>query len=247
MLPTGPTRLLAFDGVDDYISVNNSQNVSNPYDLERTNSFSLAAKITPGKTTFIGSSMDIINKVSGTSGYFLGLASGLAPLFGFTEGGVTKYMGASSGFGITQDVEGYIVATYDGSSNLNTGIVIHIYNSSGTISQRCTQAGGTLSNVGGTTLSGTIKNTTAIWFGRNTAITTRYFLGKQSHYSIWNVAFTNTQADELVTKMMQDKVSTHTIYSASCLGYWREFVGTLAINSINSTYNGTLNNFSANS
>lgn len=242
-LPITPSLITYYDGIDNFATIDNSNAVGNPYDFERTNAFSLAIAFSCSIDTFPSSSQDLISKSSSTAGYFMNLSNGLGVNFIFLEGGVFKVMSTASGFGISANSESIVIATYDGSSNLNTGTVVHIYTGAGLLSQRCTVAGGTLSNSGGSTLAGTIRNTTNAWFARNPVVTTRYFIGTHRHPSIWNIALSNTQCDDLVNRMISNTVTGHANY-ANCVGYWRDVIGNVKIlNNKNETYNATLNNF----
>lgn len=239
VLALAPSRLLGFDGENDYISIDNSDVVGNPYDLGRTDAFSFA-----GVFHNNGRSRDNIrffDKRTSNSGYIFGTATTGLLLIGFNTSAGLQGMLAGSGYGTSTESKSFCIGTYDGSGNAN-GFIIYLYTANGSYSATISIGSGTGGVTGSADLGvNDLKNSTSVVVGRNYPTgTALYTKASLAHLSMWNKVLTRTESDSLVNKMLNDTVNTHSVYSANCIGYWREFAGTRAINAVNPIYNGTI-------
>jgi hypothetical protein len=226
-LPAGPTLICGLDGIDDFITVDNSATGS-PYDLEYTDPWTMA--IAFNVRSINGASANFFQKVTGGKGFLLDLRPSTSTTY---EVRLNILYDASHI--IQRNLSGWIygvdfimIISIPGGGPID---VMRAYDKTGNIIGTFGQSSG---GVAGTT---TIKNGGALAFVGSG------FKGIFSHPSLWNVAMNNTQKDELAVAMAQDKVKAHSLYAANCTGYWKEFLPGKVVNVKNNTYNGTYSGF----
>lgn len=237
-LPVKPSRLIGFDGVNDYITIDSSNVVSNPFDFERNQPFTLAGIVYPNSFKNIR----FFDKRTSNTGYVFGTTTDNLIFLGFNTTSGLQGIRSTSGFDFTIDSYTIFIATFSGNQD-STGIKIYQYKPNLTLSATFSVANGNHALLGASALSSTIKNTTLIRVGANFSAGSSLFTkAKLAHLSIWDSELNNSDVANLASRMREDTVSQHALFGSNCVGYWREFVSK-AINAVNTTYNGTLNNF----
>jgi len=232
----------SLDGLDDFISIDNSQNVGNPYSFDRTNPFTLAQIITPKITSLINFSM--FDKRTSNAGYFFGINASSQMFASFNTPSGQRGALLSSGLGFGNNIKTIWIISFSGNSDAS-GFTIRQYNGgTGALTQAATIANGDASILGGVTgvMTGTLTNTTPLNIGKNFVggATTKAIIERPS---IWNIELNSTQAQDLANRMIADTVKDMTIYPSNCVGYWRNATDQTYLNEVNTTYNGTLNGF----
>jgi hypothetical protein len=230
------------DGVDDFISINNSNVLGNPYDFDRTNAFTLAQIVTPRVASL--SNFAMWDKRSTSAGYFWGVNSSSQMFASFNTPSGQRGALINSGIGFGKDVKTIWIISFSGNSDA-TGFTLRQYNgNTGNLIQTASISGGGASILGGVTgvMTGDLRNTSYINIGKN-FVGGGFTKADIQHPSIWNVEFNGTQAQELASKIINDTVKSHSVYSSNCVGYWKNAVEQTLLNEINNTYNGILSGF----
>jgi hypothetical protein len=225
------SRICGLDGINDQISIDNSGTPGSPFDWETTSTFTWAIQFT---FFSVKTQNYFFTKQSAASGYYSYYDSGTKMfylMYRYTSGTVQNF-GMALLFTPTLGTPYILVFINKGLNVINNNIGIAIYNA--TTGAFITNA---VTHAGGTPFAGSIKNTQIVSFGNNiTGIVTKI--------TSWNAAMSDPQVTDLVTRMVNNTIEGHSLYSSNCVGYWREYLPKIKlINAKDQTYNGTPVNF----
>lgn len=221
-----------FDGVDDLVSIDNSNTVGNPYDFERTDPFTIAFKFSTNNYNTNNFPHLFSKRENGNGvGYYSAIESGFL-VFGIVGAGGATNMRLDLNI-IPLSTDRIIVLSYTGSSSVN-GLLITLCDEKGIPITVVNTA------INSSTITGTIKNISKLHIGCRGDVNF-FHGGRLGNFSIFNTALTGVQINELAPLIVANSVDKHSLYT-NCVGYWKQYANKL-INIKNSSYDGTYGGF----